>query len=72
MDNGSKLIEIKNLKVSFFLDEGTVEAVRGVDLEIKPNRTLGIVGESGCGKSVLSQALLRIIPSPGKIVDRNR
>jgi peptide/nickel transport system ATP-binding protein len=69
MDNGSKLIEIKNLKVSFFLDEGTVEAVRGVDLEIKPNRTLGIVGESGCGKSVLSQALLRIIPSPGKIVD---
>lgn len=69
MENASTLIEIRNLKVNFFLDEGTVEAVRGVSLDIRRNRTLGIVGESGCGKSVLSLALLRIIPSPGEIVE---
>jgi peptide/nickel transport system ATP-binding protein len=69
MDQSKPLIEIKNLKVNFFLDEGTVEAIKGVNLEIPSNRTLGIVGESGCGKSVLSQALLRIIPSPGEIVE---
>jgi len=69
MNQSKPLIEIKNLKVNFFLDEGTVEALRGVNLEIHRNRTFGIVGESGCGKSVLSQALLRIIPSPGKIVE---
>jgi peptide/nickel transport system ATP-binding protein len=69
MDQSKPLIEIKNLKVNFVLDEGTVEAIKGVDLEIPSNRTLGIVGESGCGKSVLSQALLRIIPSPGEIVE---
>ncbi len=63
------MLEIKNLKVSFFLDEGTVEALRGVDLKIYPNKTVGIVGESGCGKSVLSQAILRIVPDPGKIIE---
>jgi oligopeptide/dipeptide ABC transporter ATP-binding protein len=69
MKQTTPLIEIKNLKVNFFLDEGTVEAIKGVHLDIPSNRTLGVVGESGCGKSVLSQALLRIIPSPGKIVE---
>jgi peptide/nickel transport system ATP-binding protein len=69
MNKTTPLIEIKNLKVNFVLDEGTVEAIKGVNLDIPSNRTLGIVGESGCGKSVLSQALLRIIPSPGKIVE---
>ena len=69
MRDSSRLLEIRDLKVSFFLDEGTVEAVRGISLEIHRNRTLGLVGESGCGKSVLSQAILRIIPDPGKIVE---
>jgi len=69
MNQSRPLIEIKNLKVNFFLDEGIVEAIKGVSLDIPSNRTLGVVGESGCGKSVLSQALLRIIPNPGKIVD---
>lgn len=69
MDNNSPLIEIKNLKVNFFLDEGTVEALRGINLNIPLHHTLGIVGESGCGKSVLSQAILRIIPNPGQIID---
>jgi peptide/nickel transport system ATP-binding protein len=69
MKNASLLVEIKNLKVNFFLDEGTVEALRGVNLKIYNNRTLGIVGESGCGKSVLAQAILRIIPYPGEITE---
>ena len=69
MDNNSPLIEIKNLKVNFFLDEGTVEALRGINLNIPRHHTLGIVGESGCGKSVLSQAILRIIPNPGQIIE---
>jgi oligopeptide/dipeptide ABC transporter ATP-binding protein len=69
MLDSSLLIEIKDLKVSFFLDEGTIEAVRGVTLGIQRDRTIGLVGESGCGKSVFSQAILRIIPNPGRIVE---
>jgi len=61
------LIEIRNLSVFFETDEGTVKSVNGVNLDIKKGRTLGIVGESGCGKSVTSQALLRIVPRPGKV-----
>jgi peptide/nickel transport system ATP-binding protein len=67
MPDNTILLEIKNLVVNFYLDEGTVNAVNGIDLDIYRNRTLGIVGESGCGKSVLAQAILRIIPVPGKI-----
>jgi peptide/nickel transport system ATP-binding protein len=69
MADSSALVDIQDLKVHFVLDEGTVEAIRGVSLAIRRNRTLGLVGESGCGKSVLSQAILRIVPDPGKIVD---
>jgi oligopeptide/dipeptide ABC transporter ATP-binding protein len=63
------LLEIRNLDVNFFLDEGTVAAVKDVSLDVYQNYTLGIVGESGCGKSVLSQAIMRIIPKPGEIND---
>jgi oligopeptide/dipeptide ABC transporter ATP-binding protein len=65
----SLLLEIKNLKTHFFLDEGVVRAVNGVNLEIRRGQTLGIVGESGCGKSVTAQSILRIVPRPGKIVE---
>ncbi|UCH11809.1 MAG: ABC transporter ATP-binding protein [Fidelibacterota bacterium] len=61
------LLEIKNLDVNFYLDEGTVEAVQDVSLDIYQDYALGIVGESGCGKSVLSQAIMRIVPRPGEI-----
>jgi peptide/nickel transport system ATP-binding protein len=61
------LVQIKDLRVSFFLDEGTVNAVNGVNFSIKQGKTLGLVGESGCGKSVTAQAILRIIPNPGRI-----
>ncbi|MGD2156858.1 MAG: ABC transporter ATP-binding protein [Anaerolineales bacterium] len=68
--NNNVLVEIKNLKTYFFLQEGVVRAVDGVNLQIHRGKTLGIIGESGCGKSVTAQSILRIVPSPpGKIVD---
>jgi peptide/nickel transport system ATP-binding protein len=63
------LLEIKGLKTYFFLDEGTVRAVDGVDLQLRRGRTLGVVGESGCGKSVTARSILRIVPRPGRIVE---
>lgn len=65
--NDNVILELKDVKVYFHLDEGILKAVDGVDLKIKKGKTLGIVGESGCGKSVTSQAILRIVPSPGKV-----
>lgn len=61
------LLEIKDLRISFPLDEGTVHAVAGVSLSIQPGQVLGVVGESGCGKTVTAQSILRIIPPPGRI-----
>ena len=62
------LIEIKGLKTYFYTDGGVVRAVDGVDFTIEPEKTLGIVGESGCGKSVTALSILRLIPAPhGKI-----
>ena len=66
MDN-NVLLEIKGLRVSFPLDEGTVQAVEGVDLTMRRGEVLGVVGESGCGKSVTAHSVLRIIPPPGRI-----
>jgi peptide/nickel transport system ATP-binding protein len=63
------LLEVKNLRTQFALDEGTLTAVDGVSYNLYRGRTLGIVGESGCGKSVTAQSILRIVPRPGKIVD---
>jgi peptide/nickel transport system ATP-binding protein len=61
------LVEFKDLHTSFYLAEGVVRAVDGVDLEIKRGKTIGIVGESGCGKSITSLSLMRLVPPPGKI-----
>ena len=64
-----KLLELKNLKTHFFLDDGVVKAVDGVDFPLYRGKCLGIVGESGCGKSVTAQSIMRILPDPpGKIV----
>jgi oligopeptide/dipeptide ABC transporter ATP-binding protein len=64
------LVEVKNLKTYFFTDDGVVPAVDGVDFKIDKGETLGIVGESGCGKSVTSLSLLRLVPNPpGRIVE---
>ncbi len=62
------LLTIDNLQTHFFLDEGVVRAVDGIDLVIPRGATLGLVGESGCGKSVAALSLLRLISPPGRIV----
>lgn len=64
------VLTLNNLKTYFFLESGTVKAVDGVSLALKRNQTLGIVGESGCGKSITAMSIMRLIKSPpGKIVD---
>jgi oligopeptide/dipeptide ABC transporter ATP-binding protein len=69
MKSDQLLLQVKDLKTYFFLDEGTVRAVDGVDFDIWRGQTLGVVGESGCGKSVTARSILRIVPKPGKIVE---
>ncbi len=61
-------LEVRNLKTYFFLDEGIVKAVDGVDLTVGDQETIGIIGESGCGKSVMSQSIMRLVQPPGEIV----
>ena len=70
--NGAKsdlMLDIQGLKTYFYTEDGVVKAVDGVDLFVKRGETLGIVGESGCGKSVTSLSVMRLIGQPGKIID---
>ncbi len=67
--NEQVLLEIKNLKTYFFYDEGTVKAIDGINFKIVKGKTLGVVGESGCGKSVTAQSILRILGPRGEIVE---
>lgn len=63
------VLEIKNLQTYFFLEKVTVRALDGVNLSLMPRTTLGLVGESGCGKSIMAMSAMRLIQSPpGKIV----
>ncbi|MGB3555962.1 MAG: ABC transporter ATP-binding protein [Jannaschia sp.] len=62
------LLEIVGLQTRFFTEDGQVRAVDGVDLTVAPGRTLCILGESGCGKSVMARSILRIVDAPGRIV----
>jgi peptide/nickel transport system ATP-binding protein len=66
--NNDVLLEIKDLKTHFFLDDGLVKAVDGVDLTVWRGKTLAVVGESGCGKSVMARSIIQIVTSPGRIV----
>ena len=68
MTDQTPLLSVRNLKAYFDLDEGIVKAVDGVTFDVYPGQVFGIVGESGCGKSVTMKAILRIIEPPGKIV----
>ena len=68
-DDTKPLLSVRNLKTSFFQDEGTTKAVDGASFDVLPGKTLGIVGESGCGKSVTAQSILRIVDAPGRIVE---
>ena len=67
MTSPQPLLSIRDLKVEFPLDEGTVKAVDGVSPDVYAGQVFGIVGESGCGKSVTMKAILRIIEPPGRI-----
>jgi peptide/nickel transport system ATP-binding protein len=62
------LLSILGLKTYFFQDEGTVKAVDGASFNVRKRKTLGLVGESGCGKSVTTQSILRLIEKPGRIL----
>jgi oligopeptide/dipeptide ABC transporter ATP-binding protein len=63
------LLSVRNLKTYFPQDEGLVKAVDGASFDLYPGQTLGIVGESGCGKSITARSILRIIDRPGRIVE---
>ena len=63
------ILEVRDLRTYFFPEEGTVKAVDGAAFDVYPRKTLGIVGESGCGKSVTARSILRIVERPGRIVN---
>jgi peptide/nickel transport system ATP-binding protein len=64
----NKILQVKDLKTYFFTESGIVKAVDGVDFEVNQGETLGLVGESGCGKSVTAFSTMRLLDYPGKIV----
>ena len=67
MDNSKPLLEVKGLKTYFYTEDGVVRAVDGVNFEVYPGEVLGLVGESGCGKSVTSLSIMRLIAKPGRV-----
>ena len=70
MNSSDNLIEIDNLKTVFFTDNGTVMSVNGVSFDIPKNKVIGVVGESGCGKSVTSLSIMQLVQAPqGQIID---
>lgn len=62
------LLNIQDLKTYFYTSTGVVKAIDGVDLEVKKDESVGLVGESGCGKSTIALSILRLVPSPGKTI----
>jgi oligopeptide/dipeptide ABC transporter ATP-binding protein len=69
VNDNKPLLEVKNLKTYFFTEDGVVKAVDGVDFYVKQGEVLGLVGESGCGKSVTSLSIMRLVGVPGKVMD---
>ncbi|MEM7116442.1 MAG: ABC transporter ATP-binding protein [Chloroflexota bacterium] len=69
MEKNNNILEVRGLKTQFFTESGVVRAVDGVDFSVQRGEVLGIVGESGCGKSVTSLSIMRLIGQPGKIVE---
>jgi oligopeptide/dipeptide ABC transporter ATP-binding protein len=70
MEPKDSLLKVERLKTYFFTSEGVIKAVDDVDFEVRKGEVLGVVGESGCGKSVTALSILRLVPSPpGRILD---
>jgi peptide/nickel transport system ATP-binding protein len=69
MSENGHLLEVRDLKTYFFTQRGIVRAVNGVSFAIRRGQALGVIGESGCGKSITSLSILRLLQKPGKIVD---
>ncbi len=67
--SGKPLLEVRNLKTYFFTEDGVVKAVDGVDFYVNHGEVLGLVGESGCGKSVTSLSIMRLVGVPGRVVE---
>ena len=63
------VLNVKDLFVSFYTYEGVVKALNGVDMFLRRGDTMGVVGETGCGKSVTAKAILRLVEAPGRIED---
>ena len=68
LPNSKTLIEIQDLKMHFFTDKGIVKAVDGVNFDIRKGEAVGLVGESGCGKTMTALCLMRLVPRPGRIL----
>src|SRR5215831_6645567 len=69
MDGAERpILSVRDLRTYFFAEDGVVKAVDGASFDVQSGRTLGIVGESGCGKSVTARSILRIVERPGRIV----
>ena len=66
---GDAILSVRGLETQFFTDEGVVRAVDGVDFDVLPGTTMGIVGESGCGKSITAKSILQIVEAPGRITN---
>src|SRR5437764_1595227 len=62
------LLQVKGLKTYFYTEDGVVKSVDGVDFEVRRGEVFGLVGESGCGKSVTSFSIMRLVGQPGKIL----
>ncbi len=67
--HSDSILHVRNLKTQFFTEAGIVQAVDGIDFDVKRGEVVGLVGESGCGKSVTSLSIMRLIAQPGKILD---
>ena len=67
-----KLIEVENLHVSYHTYAGEVQAVRGIDFSVEKGKTLAIVGESGCGKTVTAKALMGLVQTPGIVKENSK
>jgi oligopeptide/dipeptide ABC transporter ATP-binding protein len=67
--SGDTILEVRDLKTYFYTEDGVVKAVDGVDFSVNAGEVLGLVGESGCGKSVTSFSILRLVSAPGRVVN---